>query len=162
METWRKLYPLRILHAPGAISVHGGFSSGKPRTWILRYGTEDSTDWAIVAGSTGDREVQREEYLSNDSQPDQSLLVFMQILVYEVHHIIHYNTRRILRHMTTDCRKSYTNSQCISCGYSRLHREVCFAVGIVFLALYLYTLKIITSFITIKNKRDYSVKFDPL
>ena len=29
MGTWRTLHPRRILHAPGAISVHDGFSPGE-------------------------------------------------------------------------------------------------------------------------------------
>ena len=51
--------PRRILQAPGAISVHGGFSSGEPRIRVLRSGAEDCTDWArnspneFVAMSSG-------------------------------------------------------------------------------------------------------------
>ena len=47
MSIWRTLHPRRILHAPGAISVHGG--PGEPRTQALRSGAEDSTYWATVA-----------------------------------------------------------------------------------------------------------------
>ena len=36
----RTLQPRRILHAPGAISIHGGFLPGKPR--ILVFGTFES------------------------------------------------------------------------------------------------------------------------
>ena len=39
----------RIFHTPGAISVHGGFSPGEPRTRALWTGAEDSTDLAIGA-----------------------------------------------------------------------------------------------------------------
>ena len=49
MGIWRTLQPRRILHAPGAISVHGGVSPGKPRTRALQSGAEDSTDWAPAA-----------------------------------------------------------------------------------------------------------------
>ena len=32
MRTWRTMRKRWILHAPGAISVHGGVSTGEPRT----------------------------------------------------------------------------------------------------------------------------------
>ena len=32
MGTWRTLHPRRILHAPGAFSVHGGVLPGEPST----------------------------------------------------------------------------------------------------------------------------------
>ena len=48
----RTLHPRRILHAPGAISVHGGFSPDESRTRVLRSGAEYSTDWATVAQPT--------------------------------------------------------------------------------------------------------------
>ena len=35
MGTWRTLHPRRILHAPGAISVHVSISPGESRTWAL-------------------------------------------------------------------------------------------------------------------------------
>ena len=43
------LHPRRILHAAGAISVHGGFSPGEPRALALRSGAEYYTDWATEA-----------------------------------------------------------------------------------------------------------------
>ena len=49
MGTWKTLHPRRILHTSGTISVHDGFSPGKPQTRALRCGTEDSTDWATAA-----------------------------------------------------------------------------------------------------------------
>ena len=49
MGTWRTLHPRRILHAPGAISVHRGVSPGKPRTRVLRFGAEWSTEWTNTA-----------------------------------------------------------------------------------------------------------------
>ena len=38
MRTWRTLHQRRILHAPGAISVHGGVSPRDSRTRALRPG----------------------------------------------------------------------------------------------------------------------------
>ena len=38
----------RILHAPGAISVHGSVSPGKPRTRALRSEAEGSSDLATA------------------------------------------------------------------------------------------------------------------
>ena len=49
MRTWRTMRKRWILHAPGAISVQGGFSLGGPRTLALLSGAEDSTDWATAA-----------------------------------------------------------------------------------------------------------------
>ena len=49
METWRTLHLRRILDALGAISVHGDFSPGEPRTRALRSGAEDSIDWETAA-----------------------------------------------------------------------------------------------------------------
>ena len=49
MGTWSTLHARRILHAPGAISVHGGFSPGEPRALALRSGVEYFTDWATAA-----------------------------------------------------------------------------------------------------------------
>ena len=51
MRTWRTLHPRRILYEPGAISVHGGISTGEPRTQILWFGAECSADKA-AAGIT--------------------------------------------------------------------------------------------------------------
>ena len=48
MGAWRTLHPRRILHAPGAINVHGGFSPGEPRIRELRSRAERSTNWAIL------------------------------------------------------------------------------------------------------------------
>ena len=44
MGTWRALHPRRILHAPGAISVHVGASPDESRTRALRSGAECSSD----------------------------------------------------------------------------------------------------------------------
>ena len=44
MGAWRILPPRRILHAPGAISFHGGVSLGEPRTRALRSGAKCSSD----------------------------------------------------------------------------------------------------------------------
>ena len=49
MGTWKTLHPRLILHTPGAISLHGSFSTGKPQTQAIRSGAEDSTDWATEA-----------------------------------------------------------------------------------------------------------------
>ena len=40
MVIWRILHLRRILHAPGAISVHGGVSPGEPRYWAHGSGPE--------------------------------------------------------------------------------------------------------------------------
>ena len=40
MVTWRTLHPRWISHAPGVISIHGGFLPGKPRACTLRFGAE--------------------------------------------------------------------------------------------------------------------------
>ena len=48
MRTWWTLHPRRILHGPGAISVHVGFPPGEPRFRALRYEVADSTDCATV------------------------------------------------------------------------------------------------------------------
>ena len=45
MGTWRTMHPRRILHAPGDIGVHDGFSPGEPRARGLWSGAEDSTHW---------------------------------------------------------------------------------------------------------------------
>ena len=42
------LHPLRILHAPGSIWIHGGFSPGKFQTRALQSGAECST--VLVTG----------------------------------------------------------------------------------------------------------------
>ena len=44
MGTWRTLRSQRILHAPLAISVHGGVSPGKSQTWSLLSGVECSSE----------------------------------------------------------------------------------------------------------------------
>ena len=44
MGTWRTLHPRRILHALDAISAHGGFLPGEPRTWALWSEAENSTE----------------------------------------------------------------------------------------------------------------------
>ena len=49
METWRTVHPRWILHAPGAISVHGSISPGEPRTQALRFGAEYSSILATVS-----------------------------------------------------------------------------------------------------------------
>ena len=49
MGTSRTLHPRLILHVPGAISVHGGFSTGESRTRARQFGAENSTDWATAA-----------------------------------------------------------------------------------------------------------------
>ena len=36
MGTWRALYPRKILHAPGAINIHGGVSPAQPRIRALQ------------------------------------------------------------------------------------------------------------------------------
>ena len=38
-----------VLHAAGAIIVHGGFSPGEPRTRNLRSGADYSADWTTAA-----------------------------------------------------------------------------------------------------------------
>ena len=48
MGTWRTLHTRRILHAPNAISVHGGVSSAEPRIRALRSGAEWSGDRATA------------------------------------------------------------------------------------------------------------------
>ena len=49
MGTWKTLHLRRILCVPGAISVHGGFSPGKPRTRAIRSRDQDTTDWITAA-----------------------------------------------------------------------------------------------------------------
>ena len=49
MGTWWTLYPRRILHAPGAISVHGGVSPDTPQTRALQSEDKYSADWATAA-----------------------------------------------------------------------------------------------------------------
>ena len=49
MVTWRTLHLRRILHASGAISKHGSFSPGEPRTRALQSRNEYSADWATEA-----------------------------------------------------------------------------------------------------------------
>ena len=44
MGTWRTLHPRRILHAPGAISVHGNILPGEPGTHALQPRTKWSPD----------------------------------------------------------------------------------------------------------------------
>ena len=52
MGTWGTLHPRPILHAPGAISVHGSVSPGKSRTQGLRYGDECLSDLATAGASS--------------------------------------------------------------------------------------------------------------
>ena len=44
MKTYMELHSRRILHASGAISVHGGVSPGEPRTCVLWSAAECSAD----------------------------------------------------------------------------------------------------------------------
>ena len=44
MGTWGTLHPRRILHAPDAISVHGGISPGEPGTRAFQSRAEGSFD----------------------------------------------------------------------------------------------------------------------
>ena len=44
MGSWRTLDPRQILHALSAISEHGVFSPGRPRTLAFRSGAEWSSD----------------------------------------------------------------------------------------------------------------------
>ena len=44
MGTWKTFHHRRILHAPGAISVHGGVSASEPRTRAFRSKDEWSSD----------------------------------------------------------------------------------------------------------------------
>ena len=48
MGTWRTLHPRRILHATGAISVHGGVLLGESRTRALRSEAEFSANRALI------------------------------------------------------------------------------------------------------------------
>ena len=53
MGTWRTLHSQQILHAPGAISVHGAVSPVEPRTRAFRSGAECSSELP-TAESTND------------------------------------------------------------------------------------------------------------
>ena len=63
LGTWRALHSRRILHAPSAISVHGGFSQGEPQTLVLRSGVEDSTDRATAPPPQEILEFQKIQYI---------------------------------------------------------------------------------------------------
>ena len=49
IETWRIMHPQRILHAPDAISVHGGALPGESRNRVLRSRAQCSANKAIAA-----------------------------------------------------------------------------------------------------------------
>ena len=65
MGTWEDIEPITDFmqvfmqdfngtHAPGAISVHGSFWPGEPRTQALQSGAEDSTNWATPGTLVGE------------------------------------------------------------------------------------------------------------
>ena len=49
MRTWSALHPRRILHVPGAIRIHGGFSPGESQIRALQSGAEYSINWVTAA-----------------------------------------------------------------------------------------------------------------
>ena len=67
LETWRTLHPRRILHASGAINVHGSVTPGEPRTWALRYGAECSADLAIAGLCYWRKKFKTSRYFSNSA-----------------------------------------------------------------------------------------------